>query len=220
MAQTNYGTSGVEVNTAVVRPVDRVRWGPILAGLFTTMAVLGVFGVAVGLSTVDAGNSGRGYAIGAGIWGAVSALLAFAIGGFTAARTAGGAGESNGVLNGAMVWVVTVSLMVWLLAGGVSALFRAAGGAASAGAQAVGSAVDDREVRQDIKATTQEARGDVQQAAREIQQAVTPQRVERAAEAAGAGAWWTLFGLLLGLGASALGGYLGSRGRGVVVAQV
>src|SRR5215216_1006055 len=69
--------------TNVVTPVDRVRWASVLAGVFTvfaTLAVLAVLGIALGLSTFDADNP-RNFGIGAGIYGLVSALIAFLLGG-------------------------------------------------------------------------------------------------------------------------------------------
>src|SRR4051812_31164139 len=74
---------------ATITPTDRVRWAAILAGLFTVLAALVFFtvlGLALGLSTFDANNP-RGFAIGAGIYGIISALISFALGGFIAAKT-------------------------------------------------------------------------------------------------------------------------------------
>ena len=96
----------VDIDTTVVNtPTDRVRWGPILAGLFAAMSVLivlSVLGLAVGLSNVDAGDRPANFGIGAGIWGAVSALLAFFFGGWMAARTSA-VRVGNGALQGSMV---------------------------------------------------------------------------------------------------------------------
>ncbi|MEZ0266637.1 MAG: hypothetical protein ACAI43_18055, partial [Phycisphaerae bacterium] len=100
---TTVGSPNVNVAAVAASPTDRVRWGPIIAGLFaalSTLAVLGVLGIAVGASAYDPGDSARNFGIGAGIWGAVSALLAFFIGGWLAARAAAVKGTSNGVLNG------------------------------------------------------------------------------------------------------------------------
>ena len=60
--------------------MDRVRWGPVVAGLFValaTLAVLATLGVAVGFSAADRNDSASTFGIGAGIWGAASALVAF-----------------------------------------------------------------------------------------------------------------------------------------------
>src|SRR3954467_15377992 len=98
---TSRGSDQVEVAPGV--PVDRVRWGPILAGTFaalTALAVLNTLGSAIGLSAWDPGDDARRFAIGAGIWGVISLLLSFGIGGFIAGRSEALRGSGNGMLNG------------------------------------------------------------------------------------------------------------------------
>lgn len=219
MAENDY-TAGARGGVAVVTDGDRVRWGPILAGLFAamaTLAVLGVLGVAVGLSAVDANDRAGNYGIGAGIWGGVSTLIAFFIGGYLASRSSGGRGSTHGVLNGTMVWVVAIPLMVYMLAGGIGSLFGAAGNVAATGTQAissVGGTYEKQMREEDIKATTQNVTEDVKAKAEEIKNKITPQNVEATAHKAAAGAWGTLVAMLLGLAAAALGGYVDSRNRG------
>ena len=193
----------LEMNTAVVTPTDRVRWGPILAGLFaalSTLALLGVLGLAVGLSAYDPGDRGRNFGIGAGVWGAISALIAFALGGWLAARTAAVGGRHNGILNGVMVWAVAIPLMLYLLAGGMSSAANTAsnvaGGAmASDRTDSSGQTVVDR-----AASATSDMSGQA-----------TPDRREQAARAARRAAWGTLVSLILSLGAAAVGGHLGAR---------
>src|SRR3712207_2704601 len=62
----------------VERRKDLVRWGPVIAGLFAalaTLATLSVLGLAIGLSAYDAGDPASNFGIGAGIWGAITALI-------------------------------------------------------------------------------------------------------------------------------------------------
>src|SRR5687768_350711 len=95
--------------TVINRPTDRVRWAAVFAGLFaalTTLVVLSLLGLAIGFSSYNAGEPLQNFGIGAGIWGAISAVIAFAVGGWLAARTAALAGRGIGALNGAMVWIV------------------------------------------------------------------------------------------------------------------
>ena len=64
---------------AAERARDLVRWGPVIAGLFAalaTLASLTVLGLAIGLSSYTAGDQASSFGIGAGIWGAISALIA------------------------------------------------------------------------------------------------------------------------------------------------
>lgn len=117
---------------SLTAPLDRVRWAAVLGGLFTVLAalvVLTVLGLAIGLSTFDANNPSS-FAFGASWWGIITAIIAFALGGFLAARSAAVAGPGNGILNGAMVWIVTIAVIVNLLTAGVGTLLGVASDAA------------------------------------------------------------------------------------------
>ena len=186
-----YEAPDVHVENRVEAPIDRVRWGSILAGLFaalSTLALLSLLGLAIGASTVDGADQARDYGIGAGIWGGLSALLAFLVGGWVAARTAAVRGEGNGMLNGAMVWAVAIPLLLYLLGSGLSALVGA--GAEAAGANNAG------------------LQGNAQGGG---QGQISQQEIANAAERTARAAWGTLGSLLLALGAASLGGYLGAR---------
>jgi hypothetical protein len=109
---------------------DRVRWGPILAGLFTAIAsqlVLSAFGAAIGLTTVansgsprsDAGDVGSAV----GIWSIISLLIALFIGGWVTSRSAGPINKNTALLNGAILWATTLAISAWLLSNGVSGAF-------------------------------------------------------------------------------------------------
>lgn len=206
-----YDTPDVHEHTTVTTPVDSVRWGPIVAGLFTalsTLAVLSLLGLAIGAASYDAGDRARDYGIGAGLWGGLSALLAFFAGGWLAARTSAVRGERNGLLNGAMVWALAIPLLLYLLTSGIGAATRTAGNIAAAGSQAAAQAADGNVTA----GQAQDAAGNaVNNAQQQIDAAVTPQRIDNAADATGRGLLGTLGSLLLGLGAASLGGYFGSR---------
>jgi len=204
---------------------DRVRWGAILAGLFaalTTLVVLSVLGLAIGLSSYDAGDPLGNFGMGAGIWGIISALLAFLIGGWVAASTAGARGRNNGLLNGSMVWVVAIPLILYLLGSGLGSLVNTASvaatgvsavaPAAAAAAPAAGTAAAQTPGAQATAETAGQGAVDaVQATASALGDQVNPQNAERVATAAGKTAWSTLAALLVGLIASALGGWLGAR---------
>ena len=192
--------------TATVRPADRVRWSAIFAGLVTTIAamvLLSVLGAAIGLSSYDQGDSGRGYGVAAGLWAIISAILAFFAGGYIAARTAGIFGRDNAILNGTMVWATTIPLSLFLLTGGAMSLLS---GAAS-----------NPDVTQPLKAASMPGQDQTQN------QNSTTNAMNNVANNLGSNpdttqdraartAWFTLVSLLLGLGAAALGGHVGARG--------
>jgi hypothetical protein len=181
--------------------------------------------LAVVISSLDPGDTASSFGSGAGILSAATALIAFFIGGWIAARTAAVQVESNGLLQGSMVWMVTVSLLLYFVAGGVGSLFRAAGSAVSTGVQAVAPEAVDQAAqraqqppapgapgtREQLERAGEEASRAVQGAIDSVRRQVTPGRVQDVAETGSRAAWGTLLSLLLGLGAAALGGYLGNR---------
>jgi len=184
------------------RPLDRIRWGAVLAGLVTalsTLVVLSLLGLAIGLTTYESGDQLGNFGIGAGIWGAVSTLVAFFLGGWIAARTAAVGGRNNALLNGAMVWAVAIPLIIYLLGSGVGSIMNMATDAAAA----------------TVPALTQDANGtDAAASANTVQeqaQQVDPATVNNVAEDAGNASWGTLGALLLGLLAALGGGLTGKR---------
>jgi len=195
----------VEVPEALNLARDRVRWGPIWAGLFTaltTIIILSLLGVAIGLTAVDPraaaqGGPPQGIGIGAAIWGAITAIVAFLLGGWVAGRTAAVFDRKWGALNGALVFLVAVPATLLLAGLGLGSLLGTLGSFAGA------LNIDPSQIQSAIQGATNQA----QQAAAQTQ----PSDLAQAAQAARTGAWGTLIGLLVGLGASALGGLLGTR---------
>jgi len=108
---------------------DLVRWSPVIAGVFTTIAtliVLSALGVAVGVSAVDPNENAAGVSTEAAIWGIASGVLAFFLGGFVAAKAAAVGGTPEGTFNGLMVGVTAIALTVILVGFGVGNLLGAA----------------------------------------------------------------------------------------------
>jgi len=184
---------------------DRVHWGPIVAGLvtaLTTLLLLSLLGLAVGLTTVNAGTAaaqggppadvGRNSAL----WAGVSGIVAFLLGGYVAGRTAAVFSRGWGALSGALVFMLAVPLILWLAGQGLGTVLGSLGGLASGLGNTPGAAQG-----------AQGAAAQAQAAAQNVQ----PIDVARAAEGARNTAWGALLGSLLGLGASALGGAMGTR---------
>lgn len=184
---------------------DRVRWGPIVAGLLTAMTVLlllSLLGLAIGLSTMNAGtaatqggppaDAGRNSAI----WAALSGIVAFAVGGYVAGRAASLFNRGWGALNGALVFMLAVPLILWLAGQGLGTVLGSLGTLSGALASNPNAA--------------QAAQGAANQA-QSTAQNVQASDIARAAEAARNSAWATLVGSLVALAASTLGGWLGTR---------
>jgi hypothetical protein len=118
----------------------RVSWGGIFGGVLVAIGVLVLLtalGVAVGVSAAQPGeteSSTMGAA--AGVWAAISLLLALFVGGFVATRIGAITDRTTGFFEGALVWVVSLLLMAYSAASGVSMLaggaFKLVGGASQA----------------------------------------------------------------------------------------
>jgi hypothetical protein len=221
---------GYDVTTVseLQRPLDRVRWPAVVAGLFGTLsllAVLTVLGLAIGFSSVDYDSDANNFGIGAGVWGGVATVLAFALGGYIAAGTAAARGTCNALVQGATVWMVTVGLLVYLVAGGVGAMFNTATRAVTATAQGV--AANPTVTNPDstnAAARPGDQATDATRAAESVQQAltntansVTRDDVVRTADTSATGAWGTFLALMVGLGAALGGSYIGRREKHVDV---
>jgi|GEM_PF-1058404 len=238
----------VQQSTTTVRPedaplttVDRVRWGAVIAGLFAAVSVLivlAVAGIAIGFSTFKAGDNASGLLLGTGIWGGLSVLVAFFVGGGTAARTAAVHGRGNGALNGLMVYLVALPLLLYTLIGGVGSLLNTVTSAAATGAQVAAQAVAPV-VQQGAQAAATTVAGpagtqlvataqaaaaaiapSVQAAVPTIQAAVNnvpAAQVQQAANTVTQTALTTLLSLGLGVLAAVLGGMLGARSTDALV---
>lgn len=228
---------------AVTSPLDSVRWAAVLAGLFTALSVvivLTVLGLAIGLSTLDAANP-RSFGIGAGVYGGISAIIAFALGGFIAARTAAVTGSSNAILNGGLVWIVALPLIVNVLTSGIGSLLgtaaNVAGTTASTVIQIAAPLADDAaqmgatvvaqnpEAAQDAAATAEAAAAQAATAVATqvqgvVEQVDEPAEVEAIAQDVGNAAWTTLLALGLSAAAAVGGGYLGRRSLPTEVVSV
>lgn len=209
----------------------RLSWGAILAGLVIALVaqiVLSVLGIAVGATLWDPGDPARALGIGAGIWVAVSALLALFAGGLVTGRLAGVLTPGDAALHGGVMWGLSILVTIWLTATGVGAVvggaFQLAGGAAGAATGLIGDDVgavameriggnDDAmaaSIAQRTGMSHAEAREVVRDAGTQAQQTqVDTAQLRRTAQDvtqyAGQGAWWTLLALALSAGAAAGG---------------
>lgn len=171
---------------------DRVRWGPILAGLFVALVsqlILSAFGAAIGLTSLAGSGAPRtdagGVGTAVGIWSIISLLISLLIGGWITARACGPMNRNTGLLNGAIFWATTLAIGAWLLASGVSGVFGVLGANAGEIINQTG-----------VPATTPDVTAE--------------QTRDIAANAARAG-WTFAIGSLLGLAAALIGATIGTR---------
>lgn len=135
MAYVNEPTTNRVVETATtVTPVvnyhDRVRWGPILAGLaiaLSSQLILSALGAAVGATGLAGSGAPRSNAgdvgTAVGIWSIISLFISLFIAGWVTARACGPMNKSTALLNGAILWATTLAASAWLLSSGVSGAF-------------------------------------------------------------------------------------------------
>jgi len=178
---------------------NRVQAMPIIAGVLTavaTLLILAVLGIAVGASAFEPRDSGETIGTAAAIWGVISGLLAFFLGGWVAAKTAAVSGAGSGLINGLMVGAAVLTLVLWLTGSGAAGLLGALGSNVA-----------------DITSFAQSEGASAQDVQTQAQQIDPGQAFDTVKDSA----WWTLAGLLLPLVASGLGGLVGhNRDEGVL----
>ncbi len=183
------GFSGVECYPRGF--LKRISWGAIFAGTIVALVIelaLSLLGMGVGLGIINPAteeNPLGGVGAGAGIWLAISTLIALFAGGWVAARLAGFPRRMNGVLHGIVVWGVVTLFSFYLMTTTVGALISGVAGVVGKGVSLIGSG---------IGAT----RGSALQ--------VTQETMDTLSKAA----IWAFVGVVLGAIASAVGGAIGA----------
>ena len=137
--RTTIVNPAAEVNArAAASSMRRISWGAVIAGMVIAVAVqvvLSFLGTGIGLGTIDpmqySTPSAGALGTGAGIWWAVSSIIALFAGGWVAGHLAGSPEKSDAVLHGLLTWGVATIITVYLLASLVGTVVR--GGAAVVG---------------------------------------------------------------------------------------
>jgi len=182
---------------------SRVSWSALLAGMAVTLAVfmlLTAAGTAVGLSLSDRADRDS-LVTGLGIWGMITALLAFFSGGCVTSRCTAGESKTEAMVYGTILWGATMAVLLWTAGGAVRTGLGAALGSANVVASADG------------------PRGNWEDTARQI--GLTREQINRLRVEAESGAdaramsaraaWWSLAALVASLLAS-VGGACASAG--------
>jgi len=192
------------VDQTIVQPVgdyhDRVRWGPIISGLFVALAsqlILSALGAAIGATSIansgaprtDLGDIGQA----ATWWAIISLLVSLFLGSWVMARACGPMNRNTALLNGAILWATTIALSAWLLTSGVTGAF---GLAASSASNIAGGALPQTGIP-NVNPTTIPS--------------PTAQNTRDIAGGVAKGGWSFVLGSLLGLVASLIGAAVGAR---------
>lgn len=197
--RTTFYDNAERAQPDIVQAKNRVQWGPIVAGIVTSIAtllVLTVLGLAVGASAFEPRDVGESVGNTAAIWGVISVIIALFLGGWVAAKSAAVAGTPSGVLNGLMVGCAMLAILIWVAGSSIGGLLGAVGT----------NIADITNLAQNQGISAQ----DVEQQASQL----SPQQVFDSVQDS---SWWTLLGLLVALIASAIGGAAGHNNRDEVI---
>lgn len=137
--RTTIVSPGAEAGMRATEPLlRRVSWAAVIAGMVIAVAVqvvLSFLGTGIGMGTIDpmqySTPSASALGTSAGIWWAVSSIVALFAGGWVAGHLAGSPAKSDAVLHGLLTWGVATIITVYLLASLVGTVVR--GGASVVG---------------------------------------------------------------------------------------
>lgn len=154
----------------------RISWGGINGGVLLAVGLLillAALGIAVGISAVNPGRTDAStFGTGAAIWSAVSLLAALFLGGYASTKLGATTDMTTGFFEGALVWVVSMLLMLYLAGSGIGMLasgaFQLVGGAGQAVGSMVGAGAADL------------SSGDVDQIASRMEETETARQVATA----------------------------------------
>ena len=122
--------------------LNGISWSAVFAGVAVSLVaqlLLNMLGVGLGIGQIDVNSanntSASGFSTMAGLWWAISAIVSFGIGGYTAGRLSGVPEPSTAAWHGLTSWAFTTLVLFYLLTTTVSSIM---GGAVSAVGSAAG----------------------------------------------------------------------------------
>jgi hypothetical protein len=108
-----------DVRTMVL---NRISWSAVFAGVVVALAtqlLLNLLGMGIGAATLNPGTgespSATSFSIGAGIWFALSSILAALASGYAAGKLAGVPNEATGSWHGLTTWALATLIVFYLL---------------------------------------------------------------------------------------------------------
>ncbi len=192
-----YDASRMTAGNPIVEYHDRVRWGPILAGIFVAIAaqlLLSALGASVGFTIGSDSTNAGAIGLGVGIWSIISLFIALFLGSWLMASTCGPMNKKTAMLNGTILWATTIAVSLWLLASGISGTFGII--ASNAG---------------EVFNQVQEPGGISPTNPGAAIPDISPQEAQQYSANAARAAWSFLLGSLLGLVAALIGATVGAR---------
>jgi hypothetical protein len=157
----------------------RVAWGGVWTGYLVAIGaalLLGVLGLAIGVSAADVGPgedmNAKGLGVGAIIWSGLTLLVSLFIGGLVATRTGMVHDRATGMIEGVLIWVLSILTMIYMAASGISTVGSGVLGAFSGATRGAAATVQNMDM-------TQLANGDVSQITARLNDPKTAQVVSK-----------------------------------------
>jgi hypothetical protein len=196
----------------------RVSWGSIVGGVLLAVGLLillTALGTAIGITAAEPGQTdpSRAGAV-AGIYGAISLLLALFFGGWAATRIGAIFDRATSFCEGALVWVVSIMLVAGLATIGLGNLLGGALNLAGNASQAVAQTPQAQEQSASAGSSGQivdQAKQKVEEMRERMQSGELQQKAQEAKPAATRGAWITFGALVLSLLTAVIGAMAGRR---------
>lgn len=108
---------------------SRIHWGAVIAGVFIALVsqlLLGLLGIAVGLSTINPAQAQNmdlsGLGVGSGVWLLISASISSLLGAWAASWWSNTHYRPNGILHGVLTWSLFMVFTVMMIGSGVGSL--------------------------------------------------------------------------------------------------
>lgn len=117
----------------------KISWGGVFGGVLTgigTLLLLSSLGTAIGVSSAEAANVQRStLGTGAAIWASLTLLIALFVGGWASTRLSMLWERTTAMFEGALVWVLSMILILYMAANGIGLMAEGAFGSVGQSAQ-------------------------------------------------------------------------------------
>lgn len=128
----------------------KISWGGVFGGVLAgigTLMLLSSLGLAIGISTVDLQEtSAASIGTEAAVWTALTLLVALFVGGWASTRLSMLWERTTALFEGVLVWVMSMTLILYLAANGIGLVSGGAFGLIGPAAQAAGVSLDTHSV--------------------------------------------------------------------------
>lgn len=127
--------------------VKRISWGAIFAGVVVALVIelgLGILGLGIGLGVINPATEQAPFAgvgIGAGIWFAISTVIALFAGGWVAGKMAGYPRSTTGFLHGMVMWGLATLLSFYFMTTAIGMLVSGVAGVIGRGLSLVATGI-------------------------------------------------------------------------------